>query len=127
MPLADEAILSTFEATILDPEILQRACARALAGDVHSLQTDAQRADLLKRHATILDELQRLTDALAAGGDSRSLRGGITTREAEAARLDRELAAAVSRAARRRSRSCWRRCCPIGGRPCGSTRPTRGR
>jgi hypothetical protein len=35
---------------------------------------------------------RRLTNALASGDDSRSLREGITTREAEVARLDRELA-----------------------------------
>jgi hypothetical protein len=38
----------------------------------------------LKRQATIIDGLRRLTDALAADGDSRSLRTGITTRAAEA-------------------------------------------
>jgi len=38
MPLADEAILSTFEQIILDPETLQRACARGLDDDVHAVQ-----------------------------------------------------------------------------------------
>jgi hypothetical protein len=48
-------------------------------------------AELLKRQATIVEELRRLTHALAAGGDSRSIRTAIRTREAEAARIDREL------------------------------------
>jgi hypothetical protein len=92
MPLADEAILSTFEKMIIDPETLQRACARVFDDDAHTVQTAAQKAELLKRQGTLVEELQRLTDALAAGGDSRSLRAGITLREAEAARIDRELA-----------------------------------
>ena len=56
------------------------------------MQAEAQKAELLKRQATLAGELQRLTDSLAAGGESRSLRQGITLREAEAARIDRGLA-----------------------------------
>ncbi len=92
MALADDAILSALETTILDPGILERACARALAGDDPGVTSRARKADLLKRQRTISQELHRLTDALASGGDSRSLREGIRTREAEAAALDRELA-----------------------------------
>jgi Recombinase zinc beta ribbon domain len=71
MPLADEAILCTFEKTVVDREILQRACARVVDDDdVHTVQAEAQKAELLKRQATLFQELQRLTDALPAGGES---------------------------------------------------------
>lgn len=46
----------------------------------------------MKRQAELARQIARLTDALANGDDSRALREGIKTREAEAARLERELA-----------------------------------
>ena len=77
---------------ILDPAILERACLRALAGDVATQDTAARKADLVKRQATLFQELQRLTNALATGDASRSLRDGITTREAGKGVSERQIA-----------------------------------
>ncbi|MGH9311708.1 MAG: recombinase family protein [Vicinamibacterales bacterium] len=92
MERADEAILATVEATLLDPDMLERACVRAVADDALRADSAATKVELLNRQRMILQELRRLTDHLAAGDDSRSLREGIASREAEVARIDRELA-----------------------------------
>jgi hypothetical protein len=73
---------------------------------------------------------RRLTNALASGDDSRSLREGITTREAEVARLDRELAR-LSRTMPTQTPDAVVRqleaLLPDWRDVCGSTHPRRGR
>lgn len=93
MARADAAILDVFEADILSPSRLQRAMARAIAGTPAPAERAIRHVSLGGRLTAIESELRRLTDDVASGaGDFRAVREAIAVREAERARIDRELA-----------------------------------
>lgn len=80
MATVDEAVLGTVERIMLDPDVVQLATSQALemlAGD----QTAARRSQLEKDLAAVQSELDRLTEAIAAGGELSSLTGALRTRE----------------------------------------------
>lgn len=85
----EEKILDAFEATILEPQFLQKVFARVLAsgGDTVSNVDHLQH-----RAAEIKIEISRLTNAIAGGMDSPAVREALRAREAEGGRIAEHLA-----------------------------------
>jgi site-specific DNA recombinase len=90
METADNAILNVIESTVLQPAIVEEVLTRAF----RQLASRAvgRRASLEAERSRIDDELARLTDALAAGGDLDTLVNAVRTREGRRDVIDRELA-----------------------------------
>ena len=82
MHRADEAILGSLRRYVLDPEVVHRAVHEATVELQASLnQPDPDHANYAAELTQVDRELTRLLDALAAGGDFRSLLAAVKTRE----------------------------------------------
>jgi site-specific DNA recombinase len=89
---ADAAMLDAIREDVLDPEVIDLAVAEAvqtLSAAASGDSLEAVKADL----QGVTGELQRLTSAIAAGGDVPTLVGAIRERETRRTRLQTQLAA----------------------------------
>lgn len=89
---ADRVVLNQFERTVLDPAFLQDVCARVLDNPGPAGDGAVLREELVIRKEALETEIGRLTETIAnGGGQSKALLLAVTAREAEIARIDREL------------------------------------
>jgi hypothetical protein len=102
MPASDAAVLEAIEADILRPEVITATLRKAVDRlKPANLAARARLADLQRRHGTIIQELDRLTAALAAGGNLTTLVQAIREREEQ-----RDTLAAGDRHAEGRRTGC---------------------
>jgi site-specific DNA recombinase len=95
MPLkdADEAVLTTLEADVLRPEVLTATLREAVAQlNPPQAEREAERERLRGARRRLETELDRLTEALASGGDLPSIVAAVKERQAQRNRVERELA-----------------------------------
>lgn len=85
MAQADDAVLSTLEESLLHPRVIDEAVKRAVARLTTAPSED--RGQLGADIARLDDELARLAEAIAAGGDAPALLAALRTRQAERGRL----------------------------------------
>ncbi len=80
--MTDTSILNEIERYVLHPKVVRRALTLALE-ELQSTdgRVEQDRSRLRRELRTVEDELARLTEALAFGGDLRSLIEAIETRE----------------------------------------------
>ncbi len=94
MGIADRAVLSSIEHDLLRPEVIELAIAKAaerLRPDSNHLEV--QRETLKGELAKVEEELERLTTAIASGGDLPALLQGVKDRERRRAEVQEQLAA----------------------------------
>lgn len=90
MEIADNAVLDVVEQFMLAPLVVEKAVERAvrtIAGEGRGERVTALGRDITEKG----QELQRLVDALAVGGESQTLMVAIRGREAQLASLRSEL------------------------------------
>lgn len=96
MDRSDDAVLTTIEQDVLQPEVVSRAIRKSL-DQIKRLTSredyEAGRPPLERRLETVERDLARLTAAVTAGGDIPSLVEALKAREIERADLERELRA----------------------------------
>jgi hypothetical protein len=93
MDLTNEAILKTIEQEVLHPEVVRRALRRVLGELNAPIDTVVPHRTAAQAELAVLDqELARLTQAVAQGGDLKPLLDGIHAREQRRRTLQIELA-----------------------------------
>ena len=91
---ADESVLTALEQYLLDPDVLEEAMARSLKADAAAEpNTDARRAELRRALDQVKTELDRLTEAILAGGEAATLVQAMKDRERRQDVVQRELTA----------------------------------
>jgi hypothetical protein len=95
MPLGllDDSVISAVGEDVLDPEVIERAVQRAidlLAPGARKAEAERLRGEL----ATLDTEIERLTNAIAGGGDPHVLNSAIRTRQARRTEAEAQLATA---------------------------------
>ena len=86
---ADAAVLAAVSGAVLAPDVVDEVVAGALAA-LGPEQADRARRGRQRERAKIEAEMERLTDAIAAGGELPSLLGRLKRRQAERDALDAE-------------------------------------
>jgi DNA invertase Pin-like site-specific DNA recombinase len=93
MTAADRAVLTTVEAEVLRPEVIEAAVQEALSRLRPARDTVARRrAEGQATLARLEAECGQLTEAIAAGGEWPSLLAGLKARERERRQVEQELA-----------------------------------
>jgi DNA invertase Pin-like site-specific DNA recombinase len=88
----DEALLTTFEAQLLHPEVVQQAIREAVAQLSAASDTPPARAEAIcEELSTVTAKLDRLTQAVVLGGDLPSLVAEIKALERRRAYLEAEV------------------------------------
>jgi site-specific DNA recombinase len=88
---ADNAVLSTIESRMLDPQVIERIIAGTLA-QLQVETTPARRSAREQERADIDAQLARLAEGLASGGELGTILAAIRDREAKRDALDRAIA-----------------------------------
>ena len=91
MELADQAVLAAIEREILKPDVVEAVLDRALELLRPATTGDTRRAEVRQALDAVRGELDRLTAAIAAGGELPTLLAAIRERERTRALLDTEL------------------------------------
>jgi hypothetical protein len=93
MRALDKVVLDAFEADILRPDLIERVIRELVATLRPSITArDARRAELRAQRAAVDAELERLTAAIAAGGELAPLVAALKAREAARQRVREDLA-----------------------------------
>jgi len=88
----DEALLRTFEAQLLHPEVVQQAIREAVAQLAAAPDTQPARAQAMREElATVTTKLDRLTQAVMLGGDLPTLVAEMKALERRRAYLEAEV------------------------------------
>jgi DNA invertase Pin-like site-specific DNA recombinase len=91
MELADQAVLGVIEREILQPDIVESVVERALELLQPAGAGDARRREVRQALDDLRAELDRLTGAIASGGQLPALLNAIKEREESRAQLEAEL------------------------------------
>ncbi len=93
MAAADRAVLTTVEAEVLRPEVIEAAVQEALTRLRPDRETvERRRAEGQATLARLEAECRQLTEAIAAGGELPSLVAGLRARERERQQVEQDLA-----------------------------------
>jgi site-specific DNA recombinase len=88
---ADDAVLSLIEHRMLDPQLVERIVSETLQ-ELQAQGSDGKREALEQECAAVDEQLARLGEALAAGGELRTILAAIRAREAKREELQRAIA-----------------------------------
>ena len=78
----DEAVLASVAGTVLAPDVVDEVVVGALAA-LGPERSDRARSDRQRARAKLKADIERLTDAIEAGGELTSLLGRLKQRQAE--------------------------------------------